>query len=245
MPSIKTNPVFRDAYGRELHDGDHVLPWWKEGQRPINIPLHARDGVIVGRGTRRVFVVFDGDFYHGPSDFHRVYSHDLVLARTTNGQLVTPHTRRTDAFLYRDTTGMWTLEITMPPGEREFQVPLGKNHTDDPSWRQTIEAMTDELITQAGWVAEGPWRYDNETKGARRLVSEIEQTPEWTIPEEALDLAVDLGDAETGITVAVASSWKWLAQKIQAEFDHPSTVAVVAYINALADYRAHVPGQEA
>jgi hypothetical protein len=236
MPSIKTNPIFRDAYGRELHDGDHVLPWWREGQKPINIPTQARDGVIVGRGTRRVFVSFvGGDYYHGPSTFHRVYSQDLMLARTASGQLVMPSSRRTDALLYRDTTGMWILEIMMPPGEREYQVPLGKNYADDPQWRETVEGMADMLINEGGWVAETDyWRYESETKGVRRVVSDIDQTAGWEIPEEALDLAVDNGAAEAGIMLAVVHSWQWLADRVETEFQHPSATAVAAYLRALA-----------
>lgn len=247
MPSIKTNPIFRDAYGRELHDGDHVVPWWKEGQRPINIPVHAHEGVIVGRGTRRVFVAFVGeDFYQGPSDFHRVYSHDLMLARTASGQLVIPRSQRTDALLYRDTTGTWSLEIVMPPGERKFQVPFGKNDTNDPQWRETIEALGDILIAEAGWISEESWQFKDETKGVKRLVSNVEHAGEWKIPEEALDLAVDVGDAEAGITLAVANSWHWLATQIASEFDHPATAAVVAYVRELASQEdAHVTRSDA
>lgn len=237
--TIKVPTVFRDAHDIELRLGDTVVPVYEPGAKPRSVPADAGRGVVVGFGSRRVYVQFEGDqFYSGPSDFHRIYARDLMVVKTVTGVSVNPLTRRTTAEIYEDLTGMWTLEIATPAGEPALQATLGRDYLgSDPDaddvWWDVVTEMADRLIWEAGWRAAESWNRVNETKGELNIVSAPNDGAVWEIPEEALEVVVT--DADRGIWMAVSDAMTWFADLLAAQYQGGEAIAMVADMRNFAE----------
>lgn len=233
--TTKIPTVYRDIHDIEIREGDIVVTTY-EGERPQTVPAGAHEGTVVGFGSRRVYVRFQGEqFYRGPSGFHRIYPEYLDVVRSQTGVPVDTHTKRVRAVLYCDLAGAWTLEVITGAIETNQWWQLTEPGNSAMSWA-AVTGLAERDLRERAWNLDGAWEQDehNPLEGQVRVINNPETPPTWEIPSEALDIAIDLGDAETGIFLAVKNAFGWLADRLEVQRRDPDTVAEIrAVIRAL------------